>query len=1049
MYLKNKQELEQLYAGAYASAVVLNESSNGEGAMPMHAVLGALLEARTHSFNALVGFFGHRGNSGEADQTLADLILNEAQRGVAEEEAFDDTAFRLAVGVNSSKAAQLTSHLWYWLCRYRHQADDGRQKTDDVRNTFLERARQSSFAEAATELLKDIIEPDTTDYPENPFRLSPEAFAQRLKPVRDEVPHKLRDTCEHSLKTIRHELKNPDLLDTIAKLFGFFLQRRADFRFNPKEQTNGTVTVFHPKIYVIERFNTEERENGDGFLTASVVGSHNWTRSALGITQGDQVISNVEVATLHVNAGHLWSGNGAPASLGRDVCGTASYLFDNSRYVLGAWQEAHTDRLLPSYMLEEVTKVPSQFFDPDTGDGVQVAIPEELHPLLPHLQQLAERLIGIEDLGSKEWRRYSEFFADDDKTTFAYTPAPYQLDAALRLISMVGSKPHEKHADAHRGAFLTDETGLGKTISGQMVATILLTERLKQRAQFKYQQKPMPLRVSFIVPARLSGDEERASGWRGHRADVEQAVRKLLQASEVVPESEVEDVMGLLDIRVFSIASFSRPLFDGEPKHYGPEEGKKPFDAIGLKEKVADDFLHVALSEVILVDESHNFRNEGSRRTRTFRFLSSLPLPGEKWKIVHPAADMRKDTDAEEAPDSLRLCVQRRMVCLSATPFNNDISDLTTQMGHFDQYQNWSEAYVTAQHMPEALEKALQTWSVDTSAAYTEDELADELRPSFFTLLKHVARHLHSGRQLSIPEDKIDKESRKETSDYGPRYEWLDGHNYVSVLKEVQRWARERERDVKGDSPEKEGQEVNQREVQERMDALLVELFVQRSRARVLRMAEASQGADIRKMFRKPRVPRYPVALNEGPETDAGGEEASTFEKEVLGALYRLLGKASDEETDATDVLSFQSYKIAIQRSREGLGGAAEVNFLGFQLTGLVKRLQSSPYAFYRTIVRGVLRHALTELALVEYMLEQLSNDAYTLNEQHILRRNRPALQNGLKDAQKFLRETKDKMKAIAELMGGSYVSEKDGRPFFQNAYRVQQGHCSSRAREG
>jgi len=1025
MYLKSTDELNDALNQFPGSAVVLNRTTDGgKEALPMSQVLDNLLKPQTHSFTALVGFFGHRGG-GAGQKTLADVILDEAKRSIESAKTFDTTAFRLAVGVNSSKVAAIASRAWYWLCRYRHEAPNGITETDDLREAFLDRAAQKGFKAAAQALMPSGNE---MLYDTSPFRHASDDFIDCLN-LSPEIDKDIaRDLFEDTTDALASS-QNSYGTDAAAVLFGFMLQRRADLRINPKQRKDGIITVFHPKMYVVEQAGNEVAK------TISVVGSHNWTESALGVTltnesvQDNTVRSNVEVATLHADEGHLWSNEvQADGTLGHRVCGTAKELFKDSRFWLGSWERpAPENKLLPITDLEETTQPLSDFdYRVEEPEPEDERVPDVVRMLVPHLQRLAERLIGMGGLDSTSWEHYNNFFSNEDNPPFGYTPSPYQSDAALRLMSMLGPKPKDGEETRHRGAFLTDETGLGKTIVGKMMATILIVERLKERSDMRQNGEVFPLKASFVVPARLAGDDEQGSGWRGHRMDVERAVRDLLSKwKSDISKEEVDGLMEMLDLRVFSIGAFSRSLYKESVDDYGPgSESEQPFSDIGVKGKVLDDFMHVALSEVMLVDESHNFRNELSRRTRTFRFLASLPLPGEHWAFDIPDASSEEGTAAHAPQESesgtRRLAIQRRMVCLSATPFNNDVSDLITQMGHFDQFQKWGPAYPSDAMMPDVLREALHAWQ-DTSAEYD----TNELKPILTTLLQHVSQHLHSGRRLGVREDRVGQgaNEEKDTSDYGPRYTWHTD-SYVDTLKTVQQWAHDREREVTDESKESETSDQDRREAQERMDALLVDLFVQRSRARVLRMAETRRDVDIGSMFRRPHVPRYPIALNEGPAEGDERDASSTFEREVLGALYRLLGKSNEEVAESTETLSFQSYKIAIQRAKDGEGGAAQLNFLGFQLTGLVKRLQSSPYAFFRTIVRGVFRHALTELALVEHMLEKLERDRYTLPDDHILLRNKANLENGLADAKKVIERGHDTLlETLATLMGGVRAS--------------------------
>ena len=113
----------------------------------MSGALDTLLKPQTRSFSALVGFFGHR-SGGQGQETLTDVILDEANRGI-KEKTFGTTAFRPAVGVNSSKAADTVTCIWYWFYRYRHEAPNGKVETDALRKALLERAAKHGFNDGA------------------------------------------------------------------------------------------------------------------------------------------------------------------------------------------------------------------------------------------------------------------------------------------------------------------------------------------------------------------------------------------------------------------------------------------------------------------------------------------------------------------------------------------------------------------------------------------------------------------------------------------------------------------------------------------------------------------------------------------------------------------------------------------------------------------------------------------------------------------------------------------------------------------------------------
>jgi hypothetical protein len=148
-YLGTPHDLDRLIENAPSSAVILNEAREGGDALPLSQVLTTLLRGPTRSFTALVGYFGHRVDEtaierygsvtdppgyGQVDgEDPAGLIVREAvEENLREGQSFDQTAFRLLAGHVSSPTAQGASRAWYWFCRSRHEASDGKKRIDSI-----------------------------------------------------------------------------------------------------------------------------------------------------------------------------------------------------------------------------------------------------------------------------------------------------------------------------------------------------------------------------------------------------------------------------------------------------------------------------------------------------------------------------------------------------------------------------------------------------------------------------------------------------------------------------------------------------------------------------------------------------------------------------------------------------------------------------------------------------------------------------------------------------------------------------------------------------
>ena len=1036
MYLRNTQELHELLdlgEKNSSSHVVLNEKSEGTSsdALPMSTVLSEVLSGPTRSFTALVGWFGHGGAADE--ESPAKIILDEARDDNIEVAAETYSVFRLAVGVNSSADARDASRAWYWLCRYRHEYEaEGREHTDRLRDKFLE-ASTDDFVVASKGLLS-----------KTPFDLKPEHFAERLKPNHDlgesteSIRKALEDTLYPRVSGNSQDEEEP-FGEAAAVLLGFLIQRRGDFRFNPKSE-EGVTRVFHPKMYVVEQ--GYEPSNG---RTVSMVGSHNWTQAALGTTDAEGVISNVEVATIHVDSGHAWNEPLVGRSLGHRVCGTAKHLFENSEYILGSWEESAEDRLLPAQKLKDVTKKTNSFGVPKSGwkkgreSGDKPELPRAFKELLPHLRHLVAELsqVNLEEDHDKFLNRFrlTGEFKNRGRLFGEKIPASYQHDGAVRLLSILEGDDEK----SPRGAFLTDEAGLGKTLTAKMALAIMATSRLVKRGDHD-----QSLKMSLIVPAALQGAEasngRAPTGWNLHAREILEATRTILtdvcdgideeQARELTSEKHFE-------IRVVSHGRFSpRDLPDAERNELSDTEvfdGTEPF---------LNDFEFVASSELVAIDESHTFRNQTSRQTRTLRLLLSLPVPGEKsWSIKTPGGRTNFYDDVPEG--RFPSDVSRRVLCLSATPFNNRIDDIITQIGHFAQHQDWEKPYGTVgqtefggEEFQRPLDVAITNWCASNDPM--------ERSEAFRTILGYARRHLHRTRALTIPPDKAKEKSREgieelrsRYNDLGPEYIWgkRGHHDYVDTFSKALNWIDENEK-AKSGHVDIEALERKRYQAQQELEAVLTSLFVQRSRIRALRIIEAGQStmgevdesANVQNMFRKPRRPRHPLALNLHHRKSEDVRDEDGVEAEILDELFQLLyppkkkdekGQEEREQETTRQVLSMRAYQISALRGQRSAQSAR--NSIGFQVTNLIKRLQSCPYAFFRTLIRGVFRRSLSELHLVA---RAIADDDVQWPDKI----DREALEQNLKLYRKELEGFRKSLKRIVRLIGGRVIKYKEIR---------------------
>ncbi len=1025
------------------------------------------LQGPTRSLTALVGYL-HQGDVGDGDdgshlEDPAHLIVAEAQEegesllqradAVAHK---DHTGFRLLTGQLNSTAAQLAFRTWYVLCRWRHETCEHEQRANALRARFIERAvKARSFAQAAQDILhsgSDLGGPfqaahqpgagqaddaDTASSAPHPIA----DLVRGLQPLPGETRRnlgKLADALQEQLSKggSAHDVHAANIL------LGFLLQRAADVRMDRSTDDSGG--IFHPKIYVVERGLPQSDQDSHELSTVAFVGSTNWGLSAFGLHDSRR---NTEVSTVHKAPGHLWptaqdgqaAGSGASTqpgargSLTAAIANTAHALFEAAPQIIGAWSASDEElsRVPPAAELLAITEAkrwtrddhPPEEKEPGSEEGKARTPSPEFVALAPHLQRIIRRVLGLGE--DKPYAKAVAALSEREASLFGgQKPAAYQVDGALRLLSILEG-PGNGQAGS-RGAFLTDEPGLGKTLISQMTAAILLAQRLTEHGG----EADRRVRGCFVVPARLTGSGAtkgggNPTGWELRAREVREAVQHLLERVHGLPAPEAKRRLGRLELRVLSHGLFAPQALPDAAEQ--ADLWRDPWaDGTDKAPEFLDSFEFLASSEVVVIDESHNFRNQGSRGTRTLRFLLSLPVPGEAWgvKIAAPSTKdgPRDGTWVGMDPSQVASANarHRRVLNLSATPFNNRLEDLITQVGHFLQVQDWHAPYskheTFVRETPLGLDRQPQRALIDVlhdalHAWYDPSTSNEDRSRALRVLVQLVRRHLHSGRSLTVPPDQAERKAsegrddRTRYDDLGPEYTWSSGAGaqcekaFAGALK--LRRAQERAEQEAAEAgldpstaPITASLDDTADAVRRNLETELTRLFVQRSRIRALRIIEgastpapAHEGAartspDSETMFRKPHVPRHPLALNPGQnrarqggshtESSSNGEDGSNFESQVLTELLTgLLDPTADTG------LTLFAYELSVRRRRTDEQSAR--NALGFQRIQLIKRLQSSPYAFLRTLVRGILRSSLAELALVERALEQDSPERVRL----------------------------------------------------------------------
>jgi len=190
--------------------------------------------------------------------------------------------------------------------------------------------------------------------------------------------------------------------------------------------------------------------------------------------------------------------------------------------------------------------------------------------------------------------------------TETYQAAAYQRQAAQRLVTQL---------EEYGGAMLCDGVGLGKTYVATTIAVHYANQWRDLLAESKRSATDDPFRITVLSPNSV------VSTWQ------REAIAPL--GAHGVP---------LATVRVLSHSKLSRIA---------------PSSDILRRDRAAmSDAEHLLLSDLVVVDEAHNFRSVGARRTTVLRDLLRL----------QPRKDLR-----------------RKVLLLTATPVNNSLEDLRQQ----------------------------------------------------------------------------------------------------------------------------------------------------------------------------------------------------------------------------------------------------------------------------------------------------------------------------------------------------------------------------------
>ncbi len=473
-------------------------------------------------------------------------------------------------------------------------------------------------------------------------------------------------------------------------------------------------------------------------------------------------------------------------------------------------------------------------------------------------RQTARRIESLDDCTPTEkaqlglWRMIGEMLGESRRLHGAserYQKAAYQRQAAQRMVAMI---------EDFGGAMLCDGVGLGKTY----VATTLMVHYANcwrdQWASSAERLLDDPFRVTVLAPNSV------VSTWR----------------REALPALAAFGVP-LATVRVISHTKLSR--ISRASELLDPVRGG------------SSDLEHLLLSDLVIVDEAHNFRSLAARRTKVLRDLLRL--------------QPRRET-------------RRRVALLTATPVNNSLDDLRQEASLlFSRPLLLSDARTDDGYRRQAVK-----------------EIRDRCARARGTRARgDVAGLVVHGQADAKFSDTIEF---RDDLDFGANVQRIGDY-----LKEQDGRLKDLQASIRAAAQSNAPRDESSSPVRIAED-LLDRIVVQRSRA-LCKEIERQQASNVELLFRPDAG--LPEKLYYSDEYD-GIED-------VLARFLPLFDGDSQKHKTGSGPLSLKVYMW--YDVREGLKGADETSsVVGLQRVLVLKRLESSPVSFLITLLRLAVLHA-------------------------------------------------------------------------------------------
>ena len=535
--------------------------------------------------------------------------------------------------------------------------------------------------------------------------------------------------------------------------------------------------------------------------------------------------------------------NQSPVGLGRTLLHAMAHLalgHVRPGDTWGHWDTPHTVQ----------ATTPHRTWDQQVKTYLEQVLPAAAAVQIESLEQcsaLQKAQLGL-------WRTIGDMLGESLRlhpSAERYQQAAYQRQAAQRLVSML---------EEFGGAMLCDGVGLGKTY----VATTAMVHyaNVWREAQALRADRLLedPFRMTVIAPHSV------VSTWR----------------REAMPGLAAFGVP-LASVRVISHAQLSRMV-----------RASQLLEAprVGLS-----DMEHLLLSDLVIVDEAHNFRSLAARRTKVLRDLLRL----------QPRREQR-----------------RRVLLLTATPINNSLEDLRQEVSLLFSRPLWlSDAKTDDGYRRQAYEE-IQKRCSKARASKSKGDVAP--------LIVHGQAEAPFSDTIEFRDDLDFGQNVQRIGDY-----LKEQDKRLRALQDLIR-ARAQSGQVE---PAQDG---NTSRTQVRIaEDLLDRIVVQRSR-NLCKEIERQQSSTVELLFRP----------------DASAPEKLRYSDEYDGIQDVLAGFLPLFDTNGHSGAGALSLKVYMWADvREGVKTADDTaSVVGLQRILVLKRLESSPVSFLITLLRLAVLHA-------------------------------------------------------------------------------------------